>query len=603
MMSSHTNKQPENTAEISPRTDTEELELTIRFRELESIELVCNEDMPILKTLFQALISNAQASVAQQDALIYLELGGDDPKVLYFPRSQLLTIETNRPVSEEILYEKSAVNSADESLPRRGSPFDDSWKYWIWNNVNRGCSKHGMFQILLENGFAADDIRFELEYDADMGTEHLASDFTGEPPEWDMRDPDPALVRLAVDEIEAYEFNNFLSPSECEQLVDIMKNNHTRSMVSSEENAEGVVDECRTSSSTFFDTEDSFVQNIEQKIANAIGIDIKYGEAMQGQSYEVGGLFKEHLDYFGKNNESIYQNYCQNGDRTWTLVIYLNDEGLEGGETYFPKADLRVKPSIGKAVCWRNMNPNGSMNSSTLHSGLPPTKGSKYIITKWFREESVGTYSDETKKQYFSTISDLPYLDKNGIGFEKRKLPEHILKLVQEAYDRLKPKLEQEQWDGLTDYISNSENNAPCDIMSFDHFPEMKDRIHKELQAVVQQWIGTENPIIPSDLYGIRSYKSGAKLKMHSDRFQTHHAGCIVMVDKKVDEDWPLHCVDHNGKTHKVYLEPGEIALYECAKTVHGRPDPLVGDWFRNFFVHYKLENWEYREPASALAD
>ncbi len=72
------------------------------------------------------------------------------------------------------------------------------------------------------------------------------------------------------------------------------------------------------------------------------------------------------------------------------------------------------------------------------------------------------------------------------------------------------------------------------------------------------------------------------------------------MVDKNVDKDWPLHCVDHEGNTQKVYLEPGEFALYECAKTVHGRPEPLNGDWFRNFFVHYKLDNWDYKEADAA---
>jgi hypothetical protein len=75
------------------------------------------------------------------------------------------------------------------------------------------------------------------------------------------------------------------------------------------------------------------------------------------------------------------------------------------------------------------------------------------------------------------------------------------------------------------------------------------------------------------------------------------------MVDKKVDEDWPLHCVDHNGNTQKVYLEPGEFVLYECARTIHGRPEPMVGDWFRNFFAHYKLENWEYRAQNTKLPE
>ncbi len=510
-----------------PTANSAELELTLRFRDMESIEFVCDENDPVLSTLFRAVATNGQPNTAQLDDLIYLEFGGDDSRVIYFTCAQLLAIETNRRVSEKII----SISTA--------------------------------------------------------------SGLAGEPPRWDMLNPDPALDRLSVDKMEAYEFNDFLTPTECGKLVDVMKKSHSRSKIAAP-HGRAVKEKIRTSSTTHFDAADPFIQSIEQKIANAIGIDIEYGEVLQGQTYQVGEFFKAHLDYHDENKKSIYLNYCHNGNRTWTFVIYLNDEGLEGGETHFPKAGISVKPTIGKAVCWRNMNPDGSMNRSTLHAGQPPTKGTKYIITKWFREQPVGVYSSTAKKQFFSTIDDLPYLDKNGVGFEKRKLPDHIWKLVQEAYDCLKPKLEEEQWDGITGLIADKEGNNVCDIMSFDHMPEMRSRIHKELQPIVQQWIGRENPITPSELYGIRSYKRGAMLKMHSDRFKTHHAGCIVMVDKEVDEDWPLYCVDHNGETQKVYLEPGEFALYECAKTVHGRPEPLAGDSFRNFFVHYKLENWDY---------
>lgn len=597
-MSDHTGK----TSETALHDGMAYLELTIRFRDLEPVELVCDDDLPVLKTLFQALLANGQKNEDQQDDLIYLELGGEDPKVLYFLRSQILTIETNRPVSEEMVLASDVADAVSHLLPRPHSPFDDSWKYWIWSNVNQGCAKARIFNILLENGFGVEDIRFELGYEPSLEVNHPLANIQAAAPEWDRRCTDSALVPLPVDEIEAYEITEFLSPSECEKLISMMNNSYTRSTVSAEDVANGAIDESRTSSSTYFDRSDPFIQTIEQKIANTIGIDIKYGEAMQGQQYQVGDFFKAHHDYFDKNNENIYQNYCQDGDRTWTVLVYLNEEGLEGGETYFPSLSLVVKPAVGKALCWRNMNPDGSLNSNTLHAGLPPITGTKYIITKWFREKPTEEYGKADKK-YFSTINDLPRLDKNGVGFEKRKLPKHILAMVEEAYDGLKPKLEQEHWDNLTDYIQDGKGNNPCDIMSFDHFPELRDKIHKELQTIVQEWIGDEYPITATDLYGIRSYKRGAMLKMHSDRVETHHVGCVVVVDKKVDQDWPLHCVDDKGETQKIYLEPGEFVLYECAKTIHGRPEPLMGDWYRNFFVHYKLDNWKYREAATALTE
>ena len=35
-------------------------------------------------------------------------------------------------------------------------------------------------------------------------------------------------------------------------------------------------------------------------------------------------------------------------------------------------------------------------------------------------------------------------------------------------------------------------------------------------------------------------------------------------------------------------MQPGEIILYESARLMHGRPEPLDGISFANFFIHAK---------------
>jgi hypothetical protein len=42
--------------------------------------------------------------------------------------------------------------------------FDDGWKYWIWHNVERKCSKESIFEILLNNDFDPILIERELDY-------------------------------------------------------------------------------------------------------------------------------------------------------------------------------------------------------------------------------------------------------------------------------------------------------------------------------------------------------------------------------------------------------------------------------------------------------
>jgi prolyl 4-hydroxylase len=45
-------------------------------------------------------------------------------------------------------------------------------------------------------------------------------------------------------------------------------------------------------------------------------------------------------------------------------------------------------PKIGQALVWNNLLNEGGVNPNTFHAGLPVLEGSKYVITKWFRENS-----------------------------------------------------------------------------------------------------------------------------------------------------------------------------------------------------------------------
>lgn len=64
-------------------------------------------------------------------------------------------------------------------------------------------------------------------------------------------------------------------------------------------------------------------------------------------------------------------------DRILTWMTYLNDVE-EGGETEFEHQHLKVRPQQGLTLIW----PAGFTHS---HRGLPAQKGTKYIITGWFR--------------------------------------------------------------------------------------------------------------------------------------------------------------------------------------------------------------------------
>lgn len=69
--------------------------------------------------------------------------------------------------------------------------------------------------------------------------------------------------------------------------------------------------------------------------------------------------------------------FPQVADRVLTWMSYLSDVE-EGGETEFEHQQLKVKPEAGLTLIW----PAGFTHS---HRGLPSRKGTKYIITGWFR--------------------------------------------------------------------------------------------------------------------------------------------------------------------------------------------------------------------------
>lgn len=141
----------------------------------------------------------------------------------------------------------------------------------------------------------------------------------------------------------------------------------------------------RTSETGDLDAADPVVEEVERRITALTGLDGAHGEPLQGQRYAVGQEFKGHTEYFEPNGAD-YQRYCGvAGNRTWTVMIYLNTPEA-GGATRFKAVDKIIQPETGKLVCWNNRRPDGSLNPATLHHGMKVRAGVKYVITKWFRE-------------------------------------------------------------------------------------------------------------------------------------------------------------------------------------------------------------------------
>ena len=193
----------------------------------------------------------------------------------------------------------------------------------------------------------------------------------------------PGVRRAPLEAAEMYLFENYLSDEACETLIRLIDaDRRPSSLLSLTEDPD-----FRNSESCDLDRWSPEVRPIDEGIARLLGVPLEFGETMQGQRYAPGQQFKAHCDYFHYGQPYWPAMQASGGQRTWTAMAYLNDVE-EGGATWFPRAGIRVAPKKGLLLVWNNMLPDGSPNQDTLHEGMKVIAGTKYVVTKWFRERA-----------------------------------------------------------------------------------------------------------------------------------------------------------------------------------------------------------------------
>lgn len=190
----------------------------------------------------------------------------------------------------------------------------------------------------------------------------------------------PSVRRLPVESIEIYTADAFLNSDECGHLIALIDAAAYPSRLIEEEHWKGY----RTSYSGDIDTQDYMVVALEQRLSECTGIDLACGESAQGQRYQCGQYFNEHCDWFDTDAHYWRRERRCGGQRSWTAMIYLNAVD-EGGKTDFTHIGLSVAPQPGSLLLWNNALPDGTLNPLTMHAARPVLRGTKYVITKWYR--------------------------------------------------------------------------------------------------------------------------------------------------------------------------------------------------------------------------
>eukprot|EP00658_Telonema_sp_P-2_P033985 TRINITY_DN2484_c0_g1_i6.p1 TRINITY_DN2484_c0_g1~~TRINITY_DN2484_c0_g1_i6.p1 ORF type:complete len:247 (-),score=42.07 TRINITY_DN2484_c0_g1_i6:359-1099(-) len=208
-------------------------------------------------------------------------------------------------------------------------------------------------------------------------------------------------------------------------------------------------------------------------------------------------------------------------------------------------------------------------------------------ITRSIGDTSDDDYSKLTNRLKIKRVS-------SGPGYLKMSLPNELTAVLSDWASHHADYWENAQsgrgWQS-TEAIGGCYSNThkfPFALLNLDSFADVKDQIIKHVQKVLEWW--TNRPLVHTSTYGMRVYRRDAMLINHADRGDTHIASAVIQVFQECDEDggWPLEVVGEDGIIREVYLQPGEMVLYEGARLLHGRPMRFKGKYFGNIFSHFK---------------
>ncbi|MDG2005614.1 MAG: 2OG-Fe(II) oxygenase [Novosphingobium sp.] len=191
---------------------------------------------------------------------------------------------------------------------------------------------------------------------------------------------DPSVYKVPVGQADIYAVSDFLSKEECQHLAGLVDDVAKPSQIFEEVYQHNY----RTSYSGDVDQNDSFIRMVERRLGDLLGLELSWGESVQGQRYYPGQEFKEHCDWFDTQSEYWKEEVRRGGQRSWTAMVFLNNVE-EGGSTAFPQLGIDIPPQQGALLLWNNADPDGVPNGDTLHAAQPVVRGAKYVITKWFR--------------------------------------------------------------------------------------------------------------------------------------------------------------------------------------------------------------------------
>jgi prolyl 4-hydroxylase len=279
------------------------------------------------------------------------------------------------------------------------TPIRPELRDWILATTRAGHSVPDVLRLMDENGYnprqsrsiVAEVLKLPLAA-LNATTQHTATKAPQgmrtkhpEAPEV-MVDGRAIGVSLSVDAPTLRVLDGILSEQECGDLIELARPRLQRTLTV-DTDGRYQVDQRRTSEGTFFAIDElPLIGLIEQRLSRLLEVPVNHGEGLQILHYLPGQQYEPHYDWFDPELPSFGPMTKFGGQRIASVVMYLNTPE-QGGGTAFPAVGLTITARRGSAVYFAY---EGGDRTS-LHAGLPVTRGEKWIATKWLRERPFKT--------------------------------------------------------------------------------------------------------------------------------------------------------------------------------------------------------------------
>jgi prolyl 4-hydroxylase len=183
----------------------------------------------------------------------------------------------------------------------------------------------------------------------------------------------------------------FVGPQECQWLIARAASGGLQRAKVYRSSSTAQVAETRTNremSFTIFNA-DVVLSLIRDRISAAVGAPVSHFEIAKLLHYSPGEQFALHADFIEAKTPELAHELAARGQRSATFLIYLND-GYEGGATQFPRLSWQYRGGRGDALLFSNVDASGAPDYDTIHAGMPPTSGEKWVLSQWVRTRPIG---------------------------------------------------------------------------------------------------------------------------------------------------------------------------------------------------------------------